>query len=303
MDVSIIIVNYNTKILILDCIKSIYEKTQGINFEIIVSDNGSTDGSIEMLKKEFPNVILLENKENLGFGKANNRGLKIARGKYILYLNSDTVLLNNAVKIFFDYWENAENNEEIGALGCNLYDENSKIIHSYGNFADYKLSLKQLFIMLISNFILSVFYIFHIPVRKFSTKSNSSFFVGEVDYVTGADLFLKNDENAFFDEYFFLYFEEADLQFNLKLKNKKRILIKDAKIAHFCGGSVGSDFSIKRKASFSRIQFELSRVKFLKKRYNNKISLFFVKFLISLIWLNPFLLNTSKKYLKTLWEI
>ena len=102
MDVSIIIVNYNTKDLIKNCIDSIYEQTKDIKFEIIVSDNGSVDGSIEMIKSEFPNVILIENNANLGFGTANNRGLKIAKGKYIFYLNSDTVLLNNAVKLYPD---------------------------------------------------------------------------------------------------------------------------------------------------------------------------------------------------------
>ena len=107
MDVSIIIVNYNTKKLIKNCINSIYKHTKDVDFEIIVSDNGSVDGSVEMIKSEFPNVILIENNANLGFGAANNRGLKIAKGKYIFYLNSDTVLLNNAVKYFFDYWENA----------------------------------------------------------------------------------------------------------------------------------------------------------------------------------------------------
>ena len=104
-DVSIIIVNYNTKQLLADCLKSIYEQTNNIDFEVIVSDNGSVDGSIEMLKRDFSQVILIENNANLGFGAANNRGLEVAKGKYIFYLNSDTVLLNNAVKIFFDYLE------------------------------------------------------------------------------------------------------------------------------------------------------------------------------------------------------
>ncbi|MGN0729950.1 glycosyltransferase [Treponema sp.] len=101
LDVSIIIVNYNTLELTKNCLKSIFEQTNGILFEVIVSDNGSTDGSIEMIKSEFPQVILIENNANLGFGAANNRGLKIEKGKYIFYLNSDTVLLNKAVKIFF----------------------------------------------------------------------------------------------------------------------------------------------------------------------------------------------------------
>ena len=97
IDVSVIIVNYNTKLLLQNCLDSVYSQTGDIFFEVIVSDNGSTDGSIEMVKVNFPNVILIENNTNLGFGTANNRGLKIAQGKYILYLNSDTVLKNNAV--------------------------------------------------------------------------------------------------------------------------------------------------------------------------------------------------------------
>ena len=84
LDVSIIIVNYNTKELLADCLNSIYERTKNINFEVIVSDNGSKDSSIEMLKKNFPQVLLIENNANLGFGAANNRGLAIASGKVFL---------------------------------------------------------------------------------------------------------------------------------------------------------------------------------------------------------------------------
>ena len=83
IDVSVIIVNYNTKELLKNCINSIYEKTENVSIEIIVSDNGSIDGSIEMLKDTFPDVILIENNENLGFGKANNIGAKNAHGKYL----------------------------------------------------------------------------------------------------------------------------------------------------------------------------------------------------------------------------
>ena len=167
MQVSIIIVNYNTKELIKNCINSIYKYTQDIQYEIIVSDNGSTDGSIEMLKSEFPNVILIENNANLGFGTANNRGLKIAKGKYIFYLNSDTVLLNNAVKIFYDYWENSSDKENIGALGCNLLDENFNIIHSFENFINAKKLLKDLTLDFLHILRLSIF--FFLPSTSIST--------------------------------------------------------------------------------------------------------------------------------------
>ena len=95
MDVSIIIVNYNTKNLTLQCIDSIYEKTNDVSFEIIVVDNNSTEGSQELVSHD-KRIVFVEAGENLGFGKANNLGLRQAQGKYIFFLNSDTLLLNNA---------------------------------------------------------------------------------------------------------------------------------------------------------------------------------------------------------------
>ena len=302
MDVSIIIVNYNTKDLLKNCLESIYKQTKEISFEIIISDNGSTDGSIKMIKDKFPQVTLIENNANLGFGAANNKALEIAKGKFVFYLNSDTVLLNNAVKYFYDYWETSPEKDKIGALGANLLDENMNIIHSYGNFAGYKIALKQLFKMFFSNIILSILFIFHISIEKRNSSSIETKFIGEVDYVTGADLFLLNDLNAKFDEYFFLYFEEADLQKKLFNQNKKRLIIEGPLIQHFCGGSVGENFNIKRKASFSRIQFELSRLKFLKKHFSIKL-LPFAKTFITLIWINPLLFKQTKKYIKDLWKI
>lgn len=302
MQVSIIIVNYNTKAFLYDCLKSIYEHTSGIEYEIIVSDNGSADDSLQMISEFFPSVKIIDNKKNLGFGAANNRALDIAQGKYIFYLNSDTILLNNAPKIFFDYFESHDDGK-LGAIGANLLDNENHVIHSSGIFAGYNLSFKQLLKMSFSNFILSCLYIFHISPARFVHSDRTDFYEGKVDYITGADLFLKNNESARFDEQFFLYFEEADLQRQLEIQNKDRLLIDGPLIQHLCGGSVGSDFSIKRKASFSRIQFELSRVRFLKKYNNKPIKLFFIKLLITLIWFNPFLIKATKKYIKDLWRI
>ena len=83
MDVSVIIVNYNTKDLLLNCIKSIYSVTEEVEFEIIVSDNGSTDNSLDELNKKYPEVIIVRNNKNIGFGAANNSAIKHAKGKYI----------------------------------------------------------------------------------------------------------------------------------------------------------------------------------------------------------------------------
>ena len=305
MNVSIIIVNYNTKDLLINCIESIYKQTKDITFEIIISDNGSNDGSVEYIKQNFPNIILIENNKNLGFGVANNRGLKIAKGKYIFYLNSDTVLLNNAVKYFFDYWENSPDKDKIGALGCNLLDENGKVIHSYGKFLSINneiyTTLKVLFN--ITKFtILNVF--FNKPIPKcISTFSEEKKHIGTVDYITGADLFLKKSQDSKFDESFFMYCEETDLQYKIYKKNLKRMIIDGPQIIHLCGGSSTTNRTINKVSyftTFSNIQYYISRIIYFKNRNANIFKIFILKLITLLIWINPLIIKHTKKYIKKL---
>src|SRR5690348_12526562 len=133
MNVSIIIVNYNTKDLLSNCIGSIYSNTKDVDFEIIIVDNASIDGSQELIKEKFPEVVLIESEVNLGFGKANNLGAEFAKGDYLFLLNSDTILQNNAVFYFLDFYKK-NNNLNIGCLGGMLVDENGEIIHSAEQF-------------------------------------------------------------------------------------------------------------------------------------------------------------------------
>ena len=301
MDVSIIIVNYNTKELIKNCINSIYKYTNDIEFEIIVSDNGSIDGSIEMLKSEFPNVILIENNANLGFGKANNKGLRIAKGKYIFYLNSDTVLLNNAVKIFYDYWEQSPNKNEICALGCNLLDGDGKITHSGEGFPSKKKILKNALMDFLHILKLSVF--FFLPesfsfTKKKSIKNETKKIIGDIDYVIGADLFLKNDKFALFDETFILYYEDSDLQLLMKENGLRRILIDGPKIQHLEHKSNKFNKKIDFFKSFGKINSMLSAIIYTKKHLNSKGLIFLLKFLTVLDFLNPFLFKKTKFYIK-----
>lgn len=123
MDISIIIVNYNTKELTKNCIDSIYEKTKDIEFEVILVDNDSNDGSKELFERD-KKIEFVEAGKNLGFGKANNLGLTRATGKYIFFLNSDTILVNNAVKIFFDFCE-GHKDLKTGGIGCLLRGQGS----------------------------------------------------------------------------------------------------------------------------------------------------------------------------------
>lgn len=285
LDVSIIIVNYNTKDLTRNCLKAVFEQTKNISFEVIVSDNGSNDGSIEMIKSEFPQVILIENNENLGFGAANNCGLKIAKGKYIFYLNSDTVLLNNAAKIFFEYWENSPEKEKIGALGGVLQDENGNLIHSGGEFPKYSSICKERFSELVHSCAKYLLLKLHLErLYIFSRKEIESERVipGEVDYVTGADLFMFNDRFAEFDERFVLYYEETDLQMTLrKLTGKKSFLIDGPKIIHLL--YKGRTEKIKFE-TFSTFHNKVSSILYFEK-YGKKTSL--LNFLNRLIFLLP----------------
>ena len=106
MDISICIVSLNTKDLLYDCIKSIKEKTNGINYEIIIVDNASNDGSVEMVKQKFPGCKLVVSNQNWGFVKGNNIAIKKASGKYILYLNPDTMLVISAINGMYNFLEN-----------------------------------------------------------------------------------------------------------------------------------------------------------------------------------------------------
>ena len=302
MDVSIIIVNYNTKQLLKNCLQSIYAKTKDVSFEVIVSDNGSVDGSVEMLRKDFTQVKLVENKANLGFGAGNNRGLAVAKGKYVFYLNSDTVLLNNAIKCFFDYFEQNGEKESIGALGANLLNENMQTIHSYGKFITKKLFIDELAHTLYG---ITKLTILSLLFKKNKTKtyfdSIRQFYIGEVDYITGADLFVRNDENAKFDERYFMYVEEVDLQYNLAKLGKKRLLIGGPLIQHFQGSSSKKiQDLIHIQGSFSHIYNNVSRTYFLQKNNCDFMSLLFIRLLIVLIWLNPFIVKSTAGHIREL---
>lgn len=301
--VSIIIVNYNTCELLKNCLKSTFTQTKDISFEVIISDNGSKDGSIEMLEASFPTVILLKNEENLGFGKANNRALAVAKGKYIFYLNSDTILLNNAVKIFYDYFESYKEND-LGVIGCNLENSGGKIIHSFGQIMPLKERTKSLFHTFLGVSKDSVKYFITRKKEKININHLQSYTLGEVPYVTGADMFLRNNEFARFDERYFMYNEEVDLQLKMHKENLKSVLVEGPRIIHLEGGSTEKKlFKIFYLSSAGNQQLFLSYVQFYKKNEHKSLLLFIFKIIILLIWLNPFLIRHTKSNIKKLIKI
>jgi GT2 family glycosyltransferase len=246
IQVSIIIVNYNTKTLLLNCINSIIENTSKINYEIIVVDNASVDGSQEYIRTNFPEVVLIESKENLGFGRANNLGLKSAFGKFVFFLNSDTILLNDAVNFFLDF-HNDHKCFNVGVLGCVLYDENHRPNSSYG---DFKTAFGDIL------YIIKCFF-----VKKVDQSDNNSklFEYKKVDWVCGADMFISKtilDRYGAFDENFFMYSEEVDMQKRFVDNKLSNYLISSPKIIHLEGGSsTNKEISISKRIIIDSSRF------------------------------------------------
>lgn len=235
IDVSIIIVNYNTCDLTLDCIKTIYEKTQGVSYEILVVDNASVDDSIVKIRNTYNNVILFESSENLGFGKANNLAALGAKGKYLFFLNSDTLLVNDAISVLKNY---LDTNPNVGICGGNLYDQSMNPTHSHlkvfpSIFNDVDLATRRI-----------ISKIFCKNMQFNYTESPI-----EVAYITGADFMISSElynKVGGFDPDFFLYFEETELTFRVCKLGFKVVNVPQSKIIHLEGrSSTYSPFKLK----------------------------------------------------------
>lgn len=235
IDVSIIIVNYNTCELTKQCIDSIFEKTDGVSFEVIVVDNDSKDDSIKVLSQDS-RITFVASDANLGFGKANNLGVEHSLGKYIFFLNSDTLLVNNAVKLFFDFMEQHQINKSVGAIGCLLMDNKLRRIHSFADFPKVGRFLADEwadhFLKRFNKSTKRLDDRMEIPVDK-------EFF--SVDYVTGADIFVNRsvlEKYGGFDKDFFMYYEETEMQNRWKrLGGLQSFIVKGPEIIHLEGKS------------------------------------------------------------------
>lgn len=255
IDVSIIIVNYNTVFDTLKCIESIYKFSGNLHFEVIVIDNNSSDNSSEIIKNEYSEVKLISNPENIGFGRANNLGIAQAKGKYLFFLNSDTILLNDAIRIFFDYMEQYNTKGDIGAIGCIMFDKNMRLNfrNSYYIFPGASILYRNLCRKLLK------------ISRDYSVDHNKLIKEGKlsIDFIVGADLFVPKkvlDSVGVFDPRFFLYWEEVDLQYRMHKMNMKRLIIDGPQIIHFEGGSTRNNVK-----NWQRIMDAESLIKYIRK--------------------------------------
>lgn len=228
MQVSIVIVNYHTIAFITKAISSIIEKTKNVEYEIIIVDNNSGDdfSLLEHLNYNFLHIHKLP--ENIGFGRANNYGVSKAVGEYVLFLNPDTLLRNNAI---YYLYHALEDNNEYGIVGGNLFSKEGTPNLSYGLFLP---SISEELYGTTEN-------LFHSYYMKRNYFFNFTGKHKEVAYITGADIMMRRDlfnNIGGFDKRFFMYCEDADLAARVKKRGLKIVSIPKAEILHFEGKSV-----------------------------------------------------------------
>jgi len=247
IDLSIIVVNWNTKEDLLHCLESIFERGTGIQREVIVVDNASTDGSRTSVEERFPEVNFIQNQMNLGFAKANNQALKLSKGKYVLLLNPDTKIKKGSIGEMVLFM-NAH--PEVGVVGGQLLNSDGSKQNSIANFPSLATELfnKSLLRWLFP--------------KRFPGKERNYPEPVEVNSVIGACMMVRRealDQVGSLDEDYFLFLEETDWCYRMKRTGWKIYHVPDAEVYHFQGKSAERD---KKR---SRVEYFRSRYHFFKK--------------------------------------
>ena len=263
--VSIIIVNYNVKDFLIQCIDSIHQSDSCRKTEIIVVDNHSFDGSQKILKKRFPHIKLIENQENIGFGSAVNQGAELASGEYLFVLNPDTIIQEDTINVLVNY---LIAHKEVGMVGPKIINSDGKLQQACKrSFPTFKVALPKL---------LGISKLF--PNSTWAGKYNLTYLdpdkIHSVDAVSGACMLMKT--NLFrkldgFDEEYFMYGEDIDLCYRLKQRGNEIHYNPETQILHYQGESVKfapfdsinafyNAMSIFYKNHFSRTQSIFSRL-------------------------------------------
>lgn len=227
--VSIIIVNWNTKDLLRDCLRSVIDQTKA-RHEIIVIDNASTDSSPEMVRTEFPDVILIANQDNRGFAGANNQGLKIAAGAHVLLLNPDTIVLNGAIDTMLGW---LAQHPDVGCVGCQVLEGPDVIQRTC--FADPS-PLNQIIVELGLMRLADKIPVLGRPwYTDWDRRSER-----DVDVVSGMFMLVPRvvlDKVGLLDDAFFIYAEEADWCRRIRNAGYRCVFAPEAQIIHLDGGS------------------------------------------------------------------
>lgn len=253
MDLSIIIVNWNTRDHLLRCLESIYANQPAVAFEVMVVDNGSTDGSCEMTAAHFPQVTLIEKNENVGFAHACNIGIMQSKGSRILLLNSDTLVLPGSLAALLRC---AEHHADAGIIGARLLNADASFQAGGNDFPN--LFSELLLLWGIARRIYTPYFPSYSPEESTLTRS--------CDWVGGACLMIRRsviDTVGLLDEGYFMYVEEVDWCYRTRQAGWQVLYCAEAPIVHLGGGSA-------ERTTFPQLlQLYKSKASFLKKRHGN----------------------------------
>lgn len=224
-DMSVILVCWNNKSYLDPCLQSLYESHLKSAFDVVVVDNGSTDGSLEMLREKFPEVLIIENGHNVGLSKASNQGIEATSGKYILLLNNDTIVNKAALDSMVDYLNEYK---EAAAVGGKLLNGDGSFQGGYAKFS----TLKEEFLIATGlGYLFAPGYPSHYDADR----------PLQVGWLSSACLLIRRaalDKIGLLDEQYFIYGDEADLQYRLKEAGWQVIYLPEATTIHFGGRSM-----------------------------------------------------------------
>ena len=261
MQLSIIIVNYNSRTLIEQCLASIDKAIAGLNTEIIVVDNNSTDGSKEYLPSKFPWIKFILNNENAGFGKACNQGFKASSGNYVLFLNPDTILSETCLTDCITF---LKTHTDAGAVGVRMLDEKGKFLkESKRGVPSPSTSFYKLFgltAIFTGSKTFAKYYQGHLP----ENENNP------VEVLSGAFMMIKREvfeKVNGFDETFFMYGEDIDLSLRITQLGYKNYYLGKISVTHLKGGSTIYNYKYVR-------DFYGAMNLFVKKHYGSKPALY-----------------------------
>jgi hypothetical protein len=259
-DLTIAIVNWNTQFFLLDCINSIKENFRHISYEVIIVDNNSKDGSQNMIKDKFPWVILIENKENVGYAKANNQIFEIAKGEKFLLLNPDTLITNNSLNLMINFLDANEDSIVVCPKYINPDGSFQKLYRRWPNLKVF-ICQKTLLAVLIShkfiNKVLSEYY-YQLPTDRFDE-------IQDIEQAGTSCLMLKTKifrRIGLFDEQFAIFFNDVDLCKRVHNNGYKIFFLPDAEIIHFLGKCHDN------KGKIENQEFIISWLRYFKKHYS-----------------------------------
>ena len=252
MELTVLIVSYNAKIQLKHCLQSLYNQTSHRPIEVIVVDNASTDGSLPMVIRDFPEVVAIASPDNFGFSGGNNLGMREAKGEYVLLLNNDAFVNSGAVDTMLGIMKEKP---DVGVLGPLLRNEDGSVQISYGDMINFRAQAIQ---KLVSTFYERGNRIFRAYIEKRSKQ------VDFPDWVSGACMMLRTellDKVGYFDDCFFMYNEDVDYCERVRRAGYRVLYTPDAEVTHLRGKSTETN---REKANF---EYRRSQLYFYKKHY------------------------------------